>query len=163
MIAAFHNRSPLGLIQTREDWAEEKGDEEAGKEEGGGEPENGFAKARSDFAGFGVLRVASPRAQARAHVVAVDKTRGDHDAGDGEGPRFVARESNEPGQSRKRGCNGGAQPREDKQGRERAAKQRPHRSEERKITQKRGLARVALHLLLSLGRRIFRGQAAIAD
>jgi hypothetical protein len=78
MIAYLNNRSPLRLVQTCEYGAEEEGDEEAGEEESGGKPEDGFTEAGSAFAGFGVLRIASPRAETRTEVVGVDKTRGNH-------------------------------------------------------------------------------------
>lgn len=125
MIAYLNNRSPLRLVQACEYRAEEEGDEEAGEEESGGKPEDGFAEARSDFAGFGILRIASPRAETRTEVVGVDKTRGNHCAGDGKGPGFMTREGDEPWQGRERGSNGGSEPCQHKQGRQRAAKQRP--------------------------------------
>ncbi len=89
MITPLRNPNHLGLVQPGQDRAEEEGDEEARNEKRGGEPEDGFAEARGDFAGFGILRIASRRAQAWADVIGIDKTRGNQDSGRGKGPRFV--------------------------------------------------------------------------
>jgi len=120
-MTALRNPGLLGLIQAGEDRAEEEGYDEAGEEEGGGKPEDDFAEARGDFAGFGILRIAGTRAEARACIVGVNEARGNHGAGDGKGPGFVAREGDEPRQSRERGRNRGSESHEDEQGRKRAA------------------------------------------
>ena len=88
-MTALRNPGLLGLVQACKDRAEEESDEEACEKEGGGEPEHDFAEARGDFAGFGILWIASLGTEARADVVGVNEARGNHCAGDGKGPGFV--------------------------------------------------------------------------